>query len=737
MKLINKQIVEKIINLLLNILIVIFSIIFLISIYTGVQTKILGHNYNNFFGYTIFEVQTGSMTGTIDAGDWIIVKLTQQVQLNDIVTYELGGEYITHRIIKAYNNNYVTKGDANSGEDEPIKPNQIIGRVVNIWPNLGILRKTFFNPSVLIALIITLFLFNYVIKKNKVEKKKNKKTKFSKDENIYLYFDIFIKKVWVILKDLIKKINLLIWVLFKRTKNLFKYIKKDVKNDVIPENNKLKHNEVLSNLDDFSDDMDYYKDEDELDKTLFYRVVPVDAEEVDDKYKENITKEDVEDYYKDEDELDKTSLYRVISVDASEMNDTLLEIAENEIKETDPKYKEKETDDKLKEEQIEVNEDETLADVNLNLLKNAKNKKGSNIIDMIILYKKEELNEIINILVKDDPNYIKRVTIKNKFMDTYIDARYYNYFGVDDIKGKSIIAKIEKVLKKLAHSLITEYRGKNSKHKDIVNKYADLFILIAKLEKGKDSISDLKAQKEFYIKELNKYAENWRDKKINHVIKEIIKLQKTYLQTLEVFLKKLETNMFELIYKPLDTNKNMYGLTLEHNLSFSKVYSDYIIDKTYTEGIIAEDKLTILLTLLSAQLIRNIMSFDFDKKYFFYIPSSLYTKEKKLKQVLKMIDERYGKYHIVIILTGNDLLNNKQVIKKTRKQGYNFALAIDKKIPINKTDRGLFYVVDYIFINKNIANKGEIISLIPKDLSNKIITEDLFDKVGDLGGEQA
>jgi len=59
------------------------------------------------------------------------------------------------------------------------------------------------------------------------------------------------------------------------------------------------------------------------------------------------------------------------------------------------------------------------------------------------------------------------------------------------------------------------------------------------------------------------------------------------------------------------------------------------------------------------------------------------------------------------------------------------------KIPINKTDRGLFYVVDYIFINKNIANKGEIISLIPKDLSNKIITEDLFDKVGDLGGEQA
>jgi signal peptidase I len=125
-----KNFVEETINYFLAILILIFGIVLLISIYTSVQTKILGNDYSDFFGYSIFEVQTGSMADTINAGDWVIVKLTQKVELNDIVTYELGGEYITHRVIEVYSNTYITKGDANSGKDDPIKQDQIVGKVV-------------------------------------------------------------------------------------------------------------------------------------------------------------------------------------------------------------------------------------------------------------------------------------------------------------------------------------------------------------------------------------------------------------------------------------------------------------------------------------------------------------------------------------------------------------------------------------------------------------------------------
>ena len=101
--------------------------------------------------------------------------------------------------------------------------------------------------------------------------------------------------------------------------------------------------------------------------------------------------------------------------------------------------------------------------------------------------------------------------------------------------------------------------------------------------------------------------------------------------------------MFNLILNKLTTRNNMYGLVLEHNIAFSKVYSEYIIDKIYTEGIIAEDKMSVLLTLLSVQLIKDMLMAKFDQKYILYLPETLYTKERKFKGLLRMIDDEYAK----------------------------------------------------------------------------------------------
>ena len=52
----NKKLVGKVIDYTLNILIVILAIFLLISMYTAFQVKILGNEYSNFFGYSLFEV---------------------------------------------------------------------------------------------------------------------------------------------------------------------------------------------------------------------------------------------------------------------------------------------------------------------------------------------------------------------------------------------------------------------------------------------------------------------------------------------------------------------------------------------------------------------------------------------------------------------------------------------------------------------------------------------------------
>ena len=89
MKLRNKGFIELLVNFLLNILIFLFGIVLVVSIYTSFQTRVLHKDYVNFFGYSIFEVQTGSMKPTIEAGDWILIKLTNEIKLKDVVTYNL------------------------------------------------------------------------------------------------------------------------------------------------------------------------------------------------------------------------------------------------------------------------------------------------------------------------------------------------------------------------------------------------------------------------------------------------------------------------------------------------------------------------------------------------------------------------------------------------------------------------------------------------------------------------
>jgi predicted site-specific integrase-resolvase len=49
------------------------------------------------------------------------------------------------------------------------------------------------------------------------------------------------------------------------------------------------------------------------------------------------------------------------------------------------------------------------------------------------------------------------------------------------------------------------------------------------------------------------------------------------------------------------------------------------------------------------------------------MPSSLYAKERKFKKLLKMIDDEYAKDNIIILVTYEDLLNNKRIIKKLEK----------------------------------------------------------------------
>ena len=107
-------------------------LVFLVTlcIYTFVVTDIMKKDYVNVFGYSYFVVASGSMSGTIEVDDIVIVKITKDVNVGDVITFRSKeGDIITHRLVDKKNNTYVTMGDVNNVRDDAISKDNIIGKM--------------------------------------------------------------------------------------------------------------------------------------------------------------------------------------------------------------------------------------------------------------------------------------------------------------------------------------------------------------------------------------------------------------------------------------------------------------------------------------------------------------------------------------------------------------------------------------------------------------------------------
>lgn len=165
----------KVISFILNVLLTIITIVIIIGAYYMYQVKIQKKDYANLFGYSLFEVATGSMSPTIEAGDVVITKLTKEVKENDIIVYIDGNNIITHRLIEKNGNKIITRGDANNSEDKPIEEKMIIGEVVKIIPQLGTWQKILSSPEILVLIVILILILSVIYAYTSKSEEKNDK----------------------------------------------------------------------------------------------------------------------------------------------------------------------------------------------------------------------------------------------------------------------------------------------------------------------------------------------------------------------------------------------------------------------------------------------------------------------------------------------------------------------------------------------------------------------------------
>ena len=167
--------IKKIISKILTIFLVIITALFvMLAIYNFISVKLLHKDYSNIFGYTYFEIVSGSMSPTIEKGDMILVKLDTEYKVGDIISFKDNDSIITHRIIEINDNNYVTKGDANNSPDNPITKDKILGKTVKIVSRAFILVKVFTTPKVLFMCIFTIIIMCWCASSFKNEIKKEK-----------------------------------------------------------------------------------------------------------------------------------------------------------------------------------------------------------------------------------------------------------------------------------------------------------------------------------------------------------------------------------------------------------------------------------------------------------------------------------------------------------------------------------------------------------------------------------
>lgn len=321
----------------------------------------------------------------------------------------------------------------------------------------------------------------------------------------------------------------------------------------------------------------------------------------------------------------------------------------------------------------------------------------NNIVGNHITQTQKRLKKYCNLILRS--KYDRKVC--DELIQTYIDARYYNYNVDEEIK--IFYRRIFEALKIKAAKLAKE----ESSNKESIEytlmlfQYFFYFDFVRKNIEVSEVITRISEKR---IKEFNlKSAQD------DDFEKEFSKLIKQDLKVVENTLVAYDTKDFELdIAKIVPSNNNYYRVKLKYNFDFPELYSKESIEETFNSDLIGEDKLFVEYPLISIKVLKDILVGNFSTKYIVDFSVDLLNKKQKLEQILKIIDCQAVQDKISFEITYKDFIDNKNKIYELIKRGFNFSLRTDKDMPKLKQDElKILNVFNCIIVDTNDINKDK------------------------------
>lgn len=302
--------------------------------------------------------------------------------------------------------------------------------------------------------------------------------------------------------------------------------------------------------------------------------------------------------------------------------------------------------------------------------------------------------------------------IEQRYIETYIDARIYN-FGEE---------KQRFFYRRIFASLINTKREIKKQNPRINEKILENMLKIYQFVFYIDGVRQMQDLREFCKLICNKRVNKFEYPKTFGLDERFYRLIKDYLDWKNKFFKTFETDDFELDIQKYVLIDNTYKVDLKYNFKIPYIYSDKAIDEVFNEGTINEDKLIIEYTLLTMVCIEDINKGNFQKKYIVNFAKSLYEKEKKIKQVLRILDDQAIKDKIFLKINYQDFLKNKYMIYEFMKDGFRFAIFLDDENISDYMELKKLDMFKYILIPKHNKN-CDILKGYERELNSKIIIE--------------
>ena len=180
-------------NIIGAVLCVVFGFFLVCNIVIIVKGTLHPETPPTVLGVAPMVVLSGSMSGTaedhIEVGDLIFTKQADidELQVGDVVAFMDGSIVVTHRIvsISADRTEFVTKGDANNTEDEPISADQIIGQYSGRIPKVGDFALFLQKPLGMVIFIgvpVCAFVIGDVIRRRKQAQHSDEETARLREE---------------------------------------------------------------------------------------------------------------------------------------------------------------------------------------------------------------------------------------------------------------------------------------------------------------------------------------------------------------------------------------------------------------------------------------------------------------------------------------------------------------------------------------------------------------------------